>query len=139
MNRHPYLRAYMAGLLLPSWFLLLGVAGFLMTRRIHEIPDFVQRVMIFPMAVVPNLWGAWNLVYVALGLKRRVPLGIWGAGLPPIVVAAALVTLPMLEPNIIGLSDVLAVAPIAAPVGVGLYYLAWKHVVGFFNRVVGVE
>ena len=65
MNRHPYLRAYMAGVLLPTWFLLIALAGFVAGRLVFQIPIPIERIIVFPMAVVPNLWGLWNLVYIA--------------------------------------------------------------------------
>lgn len=41
----------------------------------------VERVIVFPMAISPNLWGLWNVVFVRL-LRNRLPIGLWGAILP---------------------------------------------------------
>ena len=135
MNRHPYLRAYMAGVLLPSWFLLVVLAGFVAARLVYEIPIPVERVIAFPMAVVPNLWGLWNLLYVAMVLRHRIPLGVWGGILPVILTPGGMIGIRVLEISVIKPIEVFAVLPIV----IGIYYLLWKHAVGFFNRVVGVE
>jgi hypothetical protein len=132
---HTYLLAYMAGLLLPSWLLLLVPATFA-TGRIHEtIPGPIEQIIIFPMAAIPNLWGLWNTLYVALPAVRRLTLGLWGALLPLVLVPAALMLQRSLNISVFTSSEVLA----ALPVIVAMYYLAWKHIVGFFNRVTGVD
>jgi len=135
MNRHPYLRAYMAGVLLPTWFLLIALAGFVAGRLVFQIPIPIERIIVFPMAVVPNLWGLWNLVYIAMVLKHRITLGVWGALLPLILVPGGLLLEQFMETAPITPLGALAVLPVA----VAIYYLAWKHIVGFFNHAVGLE
>ena len=135
MNRHPYLRAYMAGVLLPTWFLLIALAGFVAGRLVFQIPIPIERIIVFPMAVVPNLWGLWNLVYIAMVLKHRMTLGVWGALLPLILVPGGLLLELFMETAPITPLGALAVLPVA----VAIYYLAWKHIVGFFNHAVGLE
>jgi hypothetical protein len=136
MNRHPLLRAYMAGVLLPSWFLVVVISAFGLAQ-----PGLVvdlDRVFIFAMVAVPNLWGLWNLLYFATGLKRRLPLGAWGAFLPFLIVPIAVLTVRTLgaeEKALITKKLVVEVFPVA----VGVYFLVWKFVVAFFNRVVGLE
>ena len=71
MKDHPYLRAYMAGVLLPSWLLLLALAVFLLSHFTQQVPAQLQRAFVFPMAIVPNLWGLWNVLYTLPGLRRR--------------------------------------------------------------------
>ena len=85
MNTHPYLRAYMAGVSLPSLFLLLALTIFIMARLVFQIPIPIERVMIFPMALVPNLFGLWNVLYLWLRPRRHLPLGFHGALLPLII------------------------------------------------------
>jgi len=128
MNPHPYLRAYMAGILLPCWFLVLVLIGFMT----YGIPSPLERVVMFPLVVVPNLWGVWNTLYRAMALKRWMPLGAWGALLPLILFPLALALERFLDLSIVTLREVLPLLPVA----MGVYYLAWKHIVGFFNRVV---
>ena len=57
MNSHPYLRAYMAGISVPTPFLLIPLTAFSVARFVYNIPVPVERVIIFPMAIIPNLFG----------------------------------------------------------------------------------
>ena len=66
MNPHPYLRAYMAGLFAPSLGLLVALTIFIVTRVVLQVAIPLERVLIFPMALVPNLFGLWNVFYVWL-------------------------------------------------------------------------
>ena len=135
MNRHPYLRAYMAGVLLPSWFLLVVLTGFVFGRLIYSMPAPVEQMIIFPMAAVPNLWGLWNVLFKALLLRRRLTLGVWGALLPLILIPGGLLLQRLMSFSVFTSIEALAAFPVIAAV----YYLARKHIVGFFNRVAGVE
>ena len=63
MRPHPYLRAYMAGIVVPTLFLLVTVVVHAFRRYYFEVPSqFVlgypalplERAFLFPMAVVPN-------------------------------------------------------------------------------------
>lgn len=133
MNRHRYLLAYMSGALLPTWFMLVLLCIFLVARFAYGHAE-VERLIAFPMAVVPNLWGLWNLLYLALAVKRRLSLGAWGALLPVILVPAGL--------GLAHFFDVLLLTPVQAvvalPLVAGVYYLLWKHFVGYFNAVAGL-
>jgi hypothetical protein len=134
MNRHPYLRAYMAGVLVPTWFMVIVLAGFVIARMVYRLPVPIERIIAFPMAAVPNLWGLWNLTYLALALKNRVGLGAWGALLPALLIPAGLLLARHLGIFILTPALGLAVfVPVAA-----FYYLVWKYLVGFLNEVVGV-
>ncbi len=66
MTHHPYLRAYMAGIVVPTGFLLVRMTGFCLVRYVYNISEPVECVMVFPMAVVPNPWGAWNMLFLLL-------------------------------------------------------------------------
>src|SRR5438552_2265860 len=90
MKPHPYLRAYMAGIALPAAVLLLLCAAFAYAEAHDWIPGQAERAVIFPMAVVPNLWGLWNILYSAAGLRARISLGLWGSLLPLILLPAGL-------------------------------------------------
>jgi hypothetical protein len=133
MKKHIYLRAYMAGIVVPTVFLLVVATVFTIARYVYNIPVPLERVIVFPMAVVPNAWGLWNMVFVALRDRWKLSLALHGALLwfllaPFGIVVASLLNLPV--PNI-----VTHALPIAAPVGLIVYYLAWKYLVGFLNRV----
>src|SRR5437667_351118 len=82
MNQHIYLRAYMAGIVVPTIFLLVVVTVFTIARYVYNIPVPMERVIVFPMAVVPNAWGLWNVLFVALRSRLQLPIGLHGALLP---------------------------------------------------------
>lgn len=145
MNTHPYLRAYMAGISVPTPLLLVALALFSIARFVYNVPVPVERAIIFPMAIVPNLFGAWNVLYVAS--RSRLPLGIHGAILPFIIaplgffLARALDFLKVTSYGFIYFDAVkihfLHLA-IVFPAVLVVYYLVWKYLVGFFNRVAGI-
>jgi len=136
MNQHTYLRAYMAGIVVPTVFLLVVATVFTMARYVYNIPLPVERVIVFPMAVVPNAWGLWNVLFVALRTRLQLSIGLHGALLPILlaplgIVVASLLNFPI--PNFVAHAF-----RILAPVGLIAYYLAWKYLVGFLNRVQGL-
>jgi hypothetical protein len=135
VNRHRYLLTYMSGVLLPTWFLLLMLGGFIFSRMVYHVRFPVERMVPFPMAVVPNLWGLWNLLYLALGMKRRLSLGVWGALLPLILIPSGLLLSRAFDVVLLNPAQ----AALALPLVAGFYYLLWKHIVGFFNAVAGVN
>ena len=132
MKGHPYLRAYMAGVLLPSWFLLIVLAAFLLSHFTQRLPPRIETAIVFPMAIVPNLWGVWNVLYTRLALRGRVSIGVFGALLPLLLVPAGVALAFALD---LGFYTVWQAAGLL-PVAMAVYYLAWKYVVGFFNRIV---
>jgi hypothetical protein len=134
MSEHPYLRAYMAGIAVPTMFLLVAAAVFSIARFVLDVPIPVERVLVFPMAVVPNLWGAWNILYLALPRRWRLPIGLHGAILPFVLVPFGLILARALDITFINLKLV----AMAFPVGLAVYYLAWKYIVRFFSELVGI-
>jgi hypothetical protein len=57
MTTHPYLRAYMAGVTVPSIFFVLGFAAYLGLHGAYD-PGFpIERFLVFPLA----LWAAKSL------------------------------------------------------------------------------
>jgi hypothetical protein len=147
MNNHPYLRAYMAGISVPTPLLLVILSLFTIARFIYHLPIPIERVIIFPMAIVPNLFGVWNILHLATRSHTRLPLGIHGALLPFIIAPAGFLLgrgLGFLGATSRGLScfgvgeiRYVYVAVVSAAVLI-VYYLVWKYLIGFFNRVVGV-
>jgi hypothetical protein len=133
MNTHPYLRAYMAGIVVPTVFLLVAMTGFTLARFVYNVPIPIERVIVFPMAVVPNLWGAWNMLRVAAGGDRW-PIGLHGALLPLLLIPLGLLLARAFAIDVITPS----LAAMFAPLALGVYYLAWKYLVGYFNGVLGV-
>jgi len=149
MRTHPYLRAYMAGVVVPTILLLVMVSVFA-TLRFSVVPlaptpgeptlgeallyEAIGRAIIFPMAIVPNLWGLWNMLYLAIDGKRKLSLGVHGALLPILIVPFG-VTLA----NALGVFrfELQWVIPFGVTAMVA-YYLVWKHAVGFLNAEVGI-
>jgi hypothetical protein len=132
MKGHPYLRAYMAGVLLPSWFLLLALTVFLLGHFTGRVPARLETAIVFPMAIVPNLWGLWNVLYTRLGLRGRVSIGAFGSLLPLILVPAGVALASVLDLHFYTVRLAAAILPIA----MAIYYLAWKYAVAYFNRIV---
>lgn len=134
MNRHPYLRAYMAGIAVPTVVLLAVMTAYIVFRLVYHFPVPVERVIVFPMAVVPNAWGLWNVLFFAW--RRRVPLslGLHGALLPILLAPLGLLAASLLNFSIPNFAA--HTFPVLAPFGLIVYYLAWKYLVGFLNRVL---
>ena len=147
MNTHRYLRAYMAGTVVPSVALLVALTVFVVTRLLLPVPIPVERIIIFPMALVPNAFGLWNMLYVYSRPHHHLPIGLHGALLPMILVSAGAFSAVCGGFLTIGAHGVTWFQAINVPyllVGlwflgaVVLYYLVWKYVVGFLNQVLGI-
>jgi hypothetical protein len=136
MNQHTYLRAYLAGIAVPTVVLLGIMAGYIVLRYVYDFPVPVERVIVFPMAVVPNLWGLWNVLFIALRSHRDWNIGLHGAVLPILLAPLGLAVTGLLHFSIPGFAT--HAFPILAPVALIAYYLAWKYVVSFLNRVVAL-
>ena len=87
MNTHPYLRAYMAGIAAPSLALLVALTVFVVSRLVLHVPIPLERVIISPMALVPNAFGLWNMLYVLSRPHHHFPIGLHGAFLPVILMS----------------------------------------------------
>ena len=133
MSKHPYLRAYLAGIAVPTMLMLVVIIVFVVARFVFNVPIAIERLLVFPMAIVPNLWGVWNMFYVRLE-SRRLPLGIHGAALVLLLAPVGFTLARALEIGVVTPGLALSVAP----VGLVAYYLLWKHIVGFLNQLLGV-
>ncbi len=138
MNQHTYLRAYMAGIVVPTVFLLIALMAFSVVRFAYRVPLPIERLMVFPMALVPNLWGLWNMLFLALRRRRYLPLGVHGALLVFLLVPVGLTLARLLDIWMVTPKFIASAFPIVFPVALVIYYLAWKYVVGFFNEVLGI-
>lgn len=135
MRPHPYLRAYLAGVFLPSLVVPLGLIVFVIARYGVGLDIPIERAIIFPMAIVPNLWGVWNVAHLATRDRMRLSLGLHGAVLPVVLLPAG-----VLLAHWLSVFEVpLPLIAFAAPFGIAVYYLLWKHVVGFLNAELGVS
>lgn len=136
MNPHKYLRAYMAGLVVPTLVLPVIVLAFVMERYVFGDMLPIERFMIFPLALVPLLWGFWNMLYLASRARTHLSIGIHGAILPFLLGPLGLLLTLALHFQIPGFAS--HIFPIAAPVALIMYYLLWKYVVHFLNGVLGI-
>ena len=145
---HRYLRAYMAGIVVPTAFLLVVLVAFCLARFAFHAPVPIERVIVFPMAVIPNLFGVWNMLWLGSASRRRVQIGLHGALLPFVIVPLGFALGHLL--GVVGIEHDAVVAfqsarlpfvqaALVFPVLVAVYYLVWKYIVGFLNAVVGVE
>jgi hypothetical protein len=147
MNTHPYLRAYLAGTFVPTLILPLLLTVFIVARIVLKVPVPIEQAMIFPMAVVPSLFGLWNMLYLASHARTHLTIGLHGAILPMLMMPVGASVASCLGVLALGSQGVMwfqawqvpytLVAPcfVAALIG---YYLVWKYIVGFINRVLGI-
>jgi len=143
MKTHPFVRAYMAGIAVPTCMLIIILTVYAYNRFYFEVSSqFViplpgaplDRAIVFPMAVVPNLWGAWNILYLAIRSRLRWSLGVHGAVLPLLLMPLGVALARSLDVFELNWELVLPMVP----VGMTVYYLAWKYLVGFLNQEVGI-
>lgn len=147
MNPHPYLRAFLAGAFLPTLVLPLALTAFVIFRLLLRAPFPVERGLVFPMALVPSIFGLWNMLWLRSHARTHLPIGIHGALLPLLLMpcgawlASCLGLLVIRAHGVVWFDAVhlpyslLAPAYLAALAG---YYLAWKYVVGFLNHTLGI-
>jgi len=74
------------------------------------------------------------VLYNVPAIRRRVSIGVFGALLPLVIGPLGVLLVFGLGLDVYTWRDVALMLPIA----MALYYLAWKYVVEFFNRVVGL-
>jgi len=147
MNTHPYLRAFLAGVFLPTLLLPVMLTGFVLARLVLQVPFPIERGLVFPMALVPAGWGLWNMIWLATQAKLHQPLGLHGAVLPLLLLPGGTVVASCLGILQLGSSGATwfqacevpyaLIVPCFLAVLVG-YYLIWKYLVGFLNRVLGI-
>jgi len=136
MHQHKYLHAYMAGIVVPTIVLLIGVTAFCIARYVYNFPAPLERVMIFPMAVVPNLWGLWNMLFVASRSRTHLSIGLHGALLPLLLGPLGILLTRTLDFQLPIFTS--HIFPVLALVGLTAYYLLWKYLVSFLNRSVNL-
>ncbi len=147
MNSHPYLRAYMAGIAVPTMLLLVVLSGFLIARYTFQIPIPIERAIVFPMALIPNIFGLWNMAYLWMSPRRHLPIGFHGAILPFIIaptgflIATASGFLAATSSGLVWFHEVVlpySILLVVFSLALIAYYLVWKYLVGFFNEVLGI-
>jgi len=136
MNRHIYLRAYMAGIVIPTVFLLVVMTGYCILRYVYNFPVPVERLIVFPMAVVPNLWGLWNMFFVSLRSSSRLSIGAHGAILPVLLAPLGFLLTRILDFPVPG--SIAHGIPVGAAIALLVYYLVWKYLVAGLNRALEI-
>ena len=71
MQSHIYLRAYMAGVTVPTVLVVFMLACFVVLRFSYNVSIPIERFLVFPLAIVPGLWGLWNILFLAWRRRRH--------------------------------------------------------------------
>ena len=147
MNTHPFLRAYLAGVFIPTLVLPLLLTVFIVVRLVLKVPVPIEQAMIFPMAVAPSLFGLWNMLWLGSHLRTGAPIGLHGAVLPLLMAPVGGLVGHCLGVLQFGTSGVVWFQACAVPytliapcflAALASYYLVWKYIVGFLNRALGI-
>lgn len=147
MNQHPYLRAYLAGIAVPTCFMLVVFTVFFTARFVYHVSFPLERIVVFPLALVPNAFGLWNMLFLAIHDRPHLPLGFHGALLPLILAPAGFLVASSLGFVVAGHDGVIWFESvkiyyfqlaIGFPVALAVYYLVWKYLVGFLNEFLGI-
>lgn len=137
----------MAGTLVPTLVLPLLLVAFIVLRLGMEISFPIERGLVFPMALVPALWGVWNMLWEWSHDRTHLPVGVHGAILPLLMIPVGAIIATQGGLLRLGTTAAtwfnaitvpytfIALFPIA---GVTAYYLAWKYIVGYVNRMLGI-
>jgi hypothetical protein len=137
----------MAGIFVPTLVLPVILCVFITVRLVLQVPVPVERFLIFPMAVVPSLFGVWNVFYLGSHARTHLPIGLHGAILPFLGAPTGAFVAHCLGMLAFGAGGVTWFATCRVPyglialvflAGVALYYLVWKYMVGGLNRVLGI-
>jgi hypothetical protein len=147
MNTHPYLRAYLAGIFVPTLILPLMLTAFILLRIVLQVPVPIEQAIIFPMAVVPLLFGLWNMLWLGSHGRTHLPIGLHGAILPLLLMPLGATTASSLGVLVLSAHGATwfnaceipyaLIAPLFLAALAG-YYLVWKYIVGSLNRLLGI-
>jgi hypothetical protein len=130
---HPYLRAYLSGIALPT--MVVPIVVLVLSLQHPTGHSFhIEDVLIFPIGLVPNAWGLWNMLYVWLRKRREIPVGPYGVALV-LLIAPAAFGIQLALGNMLWTPGLVAVG---LPITLVLYFLTWKYVVARINDVLGV-
>ena len=126
----------MAGVVPPTIFSLLVYLGMTIAHSLFDVQlPPMERFIIFPLVVVPNLWGLWNGMRAIM--RRRLPLAVHGALLP--IVNFALGYPAALALRIPITPEMIRSIPASLAMSMVFYYLGWKFAVRFLNTLVDVD
>jgi len=137
----------MAGTLVPTLVLPLLLVAFIVLRLVIGVSFPIERGLIFPMALVPALWGLWNILWEWTRERTHLPVGVHGAFLPLLMMPVGALIATQGGVLTLGASAVTwfnavtvsyALIAVLLAVAITAYYLAWKYIVGFVNRLLGI-
>jgi hypothetical protein len=94
----------------------------------------IEDVVIFPIGLVPNAWGLWNVLYLWLRRTREIQPGLFGAALVFLIVPAAW-GIQLAVGKMLWTPGLFA---IGFPIAFIAYYLVWKNVVARLNGILGI-
>jgi len=147
MKTHPYLRAFLAGILVPTLVLPLLLVVFIILRLGMKITFPIERGLVFPMALVPALWGVWSMLWQWMRERTHLPLGLHGALLPLLMMPVGGFIATHAGVLVLAATSVTWFNAITVPyaliagflvAAMVAYYLAWKYIVGYVNQVLGI-
>jgi hypothetical protein len=95
MPSHRYVRAYLAGSSLPT--LVVSAVGLIAVVFFDRLESPVQRALLLPTAANPAIWGFWNVLWVALGPRRRLQIGWHGAMLAVVLIGVGVLLAGLLN------------------------------------------
>jgi hypothetical protein len=147
MNPHPYLRAYLAGVFVTTLILPVMLTAFIVIRLVLQVPVPIERGLIFPMSLVPAVWGLWNMLWLASRERTHLAVGVHGAVLPFLLLPVGATFAHSYGVLTLGATSATWFNALSFPYaliaavfccGVAAYYLVWKYIVGFINRTLGI-
>jgi len=147
MTTHPFLRAYLAGIFVPTLILPFFLVAFIVLRLGLHVPVPIERGIVFPMALVPLLWGLWNVLWLGSRSLTHLAVGVHGAVLPFLLLPCGALMARCLGILALGPGSATWFNAVQVPyalIAVGftaalaVYYLVWKYIVGFLNRTLGI-
>jgi hypothetical protein len=147
MKTHPYLRAFLAGILVPTLVLPLLLVAFIILRLGLKITFPIERGLVFPMALVPALWGVWSILWQWTRERTHLPLGLHGALLPLLMMPLGGLIATHAGVLVLAATSVTWFNALTVPYAlIALFlvaamvadYLAWKYIVGYVNQVLGI-
>lgn len=147
MKPHSYLRAFLAGAFVPTLILPVMLTVFIVVRLVLQFPVPIERGLVFPLALVPCLWGLWNMLWLSSHERTHLSLAAHGAFLPLVLAPAGAVVATLSGVFALGANGItwfevwhipyvlIACGFCAALIA---YYLVWKYVVSFVNRTLEI-
>ncbi len=116
-------------------------------KLVLQLPVPIERGLIFPMALAPICRALWNMLWLASPERTHLVAGAHGAILPFLLLPCGAVVARCLGVLSLGptgvtwfnaCSEPYAVIAVGFCFRVAVYYLVWKYIVGFLNRVLGI-